>query len=200
LILFLATIVPLVCTPGPDILFVSSHGLTARRAGALLATAGICLGYLVHAVLATAGIAALIAASPTLFAILRTAGAVYLLYLGCRLLRAAWRGDTRTMPVDRAPGRRALLRRGATTSLLNPKGLLFYLSLLPQFVRPDQDAALQTLALALVFVATCFVVYVSVGLAFAAARARLSGQRVERTANGIAGTVLVALGIRMAAA
>jgi threonine/homoserine/homoserine lactone efflux protein len=84
------------------------------------------------------------------------------------------------------------------TSFLNPKGLLFFLALLPQFVQPESgDTALQTLVLALVFVATCFAIYLAVGLAVASARERFASERATRAANAVAGTVLTGLGVRL---
>jgi threonine/homoserine/homoserine lactone efflux protein len=196
LTLFLATILPLVCTPGPDILFVSSQALAARSRGALLATIGVCTGYLLHALLATLGLAAVIAASPILFEIIRWIGAAYLVYLGLRLLASAF---ARKVQRSEAKAGSGVLRQGIITSLLNPKGLLFFLALLPQFVdRASGQAAVQTLLLALVFVAACFVVYLTIGVAVAAARAPLSRNHAGRAANGIAGTILVALGVRLA--
>jgi threonine/homoserine/homoserine lactone efflux protein len=196
LILFLATILPLVCTPGPDILFVLSQGLVAQRKGALLATIGICTGYLVHAFLATLGLAAVVAASPTLFEIVRWVGAAYLVLLGFKLLLSAISRRGQPMPSNPVSG---VLRRGLVTSLLNPKGLVFFLALLPQFVDPaGGQVAAQTFILALVFVAACFLVYLSIGLIVAAARARFAGSHSGRAANGIAGTVLIALGVRLA--
>jgi threonine/homoserine/homoserine lactone efflux protein len=197
LVLFLVTILPLVCTPGPDILFVSSQGLAARRKGAFLATVGICAGYLIHALLATAGLAAVIAASPLLFAIIKWIGAAYLLYLGFRLLASAL-SRRETQPPRPSPAS-GLLRRGMFTSLLNPKGLLFFLALLPQFVDPAKGhAALQTLIFALAFVGACFVVYLAIGLVVATARERFAGNGAGRTANGVAGTILIGLGLRLA--
>jgi threonine/homoserine/homoserine lactone efflux protein len=195
--LYLATILPLICTPGPDMLFVSSQALAARRKGAVLATIGISAGYLVHAVLAAVGLAALIAASPLLFDAVRWVGAAYLLYIGLGLLLSAFLGGGGQR--RRPDGRSAVLLRGMLTSLLNPKGLLFFLALLPQFVDPaSARAALQTLSLALVFVATCLVVYLTVGLVIATARERFAGDRAERTANGVAGAICTAIGVRLA--
>ena len=134
LLLFLGTVIPLVCTPGPDILFVSSQSLVCGRRGALLATAGICAGYLLHALLATIGLAAAIAASPQIFLAIRLVGALYLLYLGIKLCRAALRSMHSGHRTTEALSNYDLLRRGMLTSLLNPKGLLFFLALLPQFV------------------------------------------------------------------
>jgi threonine/homoserine/homoserine lactone efflux protein len=146
--------------------------------------------------LATLGLAAVIAASPILFEIIRWIGAAYLVYLGLRLLASAFSRKVQRFEAKAGSG---VLRQGIITSLLNPKGLLFFLALLPQFVdRTSGQAAVQTLLLALVFVAACFVVYLTIGVAVAAARAPLSRNQAGRAANGIAGTILVALGVRLA--
>jgi threonine/homoserine/homoserine lactone efflux protein len=195
LTLFLVTILPLVCTPGPDILFVSSQGLAGRRKGALLATIGICAGYLLHAAFATAGLAAVIVTSPILFGIVKYVGAAYLLYLGLKLLISALSGAAQRLEPNAAL---SVFRQGMLTSVMNPKGLLFFLALLPQFVDPASGhAALQTLILALVFVSTCCIVYLAIGLTVASARERFGGNNAVRAANGVAGTILIALGLRL---
>jgi threonine/homoserine/homoserine lactone efflux protein len=199
LVLFLATIIPLVCTPGPDILFVSSQSLVAGRRGAVFATAGVCAGYLLHALLATVGLAAAIAASPRIFVAIRVIGAVYLLYLGVKLCLAAYRLRHTGGGVTEALSNHDLIRRGMLTSLLNPKGLLFFIALLPQFVDTnDGPAASQVLVLALLFVFACFCVYLTVGLIVAAGRQRIAGGRFTAIANGLAGLILIGLGIRVA--
>jgi threonine/homoserine/homoserine lactone efflux protein len=199
LVLFLATIMPLVCTPGPDILFVSSQSLVSGRRGAALATAGVCAGYLLHALLATLGLAAAIAASPQIFLAIRLVGAFYLLYLGVKLCRAAFRSRHLGNVTTEALSSYDLLRRGMLTSLLNPKGLLFFIALLPQFVDTNSGpAALQVLILALLFVLACFSVYLAVGLVVAAGREKIAGRRFTAIANGLAGLILVGLGIRVA--
>jgi threonine/homoserine/homoserine lactone efflux protein len=173
-----------------------SQSLAGRQKGALLATLGICTGYLMHALLATFGLAAVIAASPILFEIIRWAGAAYLIYLGFRLLTSAIsRGALPVQPYAVSK----VLRQGMITSLLNPKGLLFFLALLPQFVDlASGRVATQTLVLALVFVAACFLVYLTIGLAVAGVRERFAADRAGRAANGIAGAILLGLGARLA--
>jgi len=85
------------------------------------------------------------------------------------------------------------------TSLLNPKGLLFFLALLPQFIDLSVgQVALQTLILSLIFIGACLVVYLGIGLAVAIARQHFSSKNAGRAANGIAGTILTFLGIRLA--
>src|SRR5262249_2468486 len=90
LLLFSATVVPLVCTPGPDILFIASQVMTGGARAGLRATAGICVGYCVHSALVALGLAAVVAASPVLFEAIRLAGIAYLLYLASRLIRSAF--------------------------------------------------------------------------------------------------------------
>ena len=199
LVLFLATVVPLVCTPGPDILFVTSQSLVSGRRGAAFATAGICAGYLLHALLASVGLAAAIAASPQIFLAIRVIGALYLLYLGLKLCHAAYRSRYSGNGKAEAFSNSDLVRRGMLTSLLNPKGLLFFIALLPQFVDPSSGpAALQVLVLALLFVVACFCVYLTVGLIVAAGRQRIARGRLTALANWLAGLILIGLGIRLA--
>ncbi|TXH81820.1 MAG: LysE family translocator, partial [Rhizobium sp.] len=81
LLLFAATVLPLICTPGPDMLFVASQAISGGASAGLRSTAGICIGYIVHSTLAALGVAAVIAASPMLFAALRWLGIGYLSYL-----------------------------------------------------------------------------------------------------------------------
>jgi threonine/homoserine/homoserine lactone efflux protein len=81
LLLFFLTVFPLICTPGPDILFTASQGLSNGRAAALNAVAGILLGYSAHAVLSAVGIAALISSSPFMFSVLKWLGVSYLFFL-----------------------------------------------------------------------------------------------------------------------
>jgi threonine/homoserine/homoserine lactone efflux protein len=199
LVLFLATIIPLVCTPGPDILFVSSQSLVSGRRGAVLATAGICAGYLLHALLATIGLAAAIAASPRIFLAIRLAGALYLLCLGVKLCHAAFRSRHSSNGATETLSNYDLMRRGMLTSLLNPKGLLFFIALLPQFVDTNYGpAAVQALVLALLFVLACSCVYLALGLIVAVGREKIAWGRFTAIANGLAGLILVGLGIRFA--
>jgi len=111
LLLFGLTVFPLVCTPGPDILFVASQGLTGGRGAVWRANAGILSGYCVHALLAAFGIAALITAWPPLFHAIRWAGLAYLLYLAVQMFRSAMQ-----------PG--ALALQGAATQRLFVRGFV----------------------------------------------------------------------------
>lgn len=191
-LLFCATVLPLICTPGPDMLFVASQSLGGGAAAGLRATAGVCAGYLLHSLLAALGLAALVAASPPLFQALRWTGVAYLAWLAFRLLRAALRPGALDL---RAGARGDAFRRGLLTAALNPKGMMIYLAVLPQFMRADAPAAPQAVALSALFVAGCALVYAALSLLLGRRRrhgAQGLGERKRRWVDAIAGA-LVAL-------
>ncbi|EST27636.1 LysE family translocator [Streptomyces roseochromogenus] len=158
---FLAVDLLLVCVPGADWAYVIATALRGRSVPR--AVAGLVSGYALHTALATAGLAVLVAGSPKLLTALTVAGAGYLLWLGWGVLRrpAVPGADEETSGTD---GRHFL--RGATISGLNPKGLLLYLSVLPQFLTlkgTHLPIPAQTATLGLLHMACCAAVYLSVG-------------------------------------
>ncbi|QPC86870.1 LysE family translocator [Mesorhizobium sp. NBSH29] len=194
-LLFAATVLPLICTPGPDMLFVSAQALSGGATAGLRATAGICLGYLVHSGLAALGVAALIAASPLLFAGLRWLGVAYLAYLAMRLIGSALHPEAAAADTRRVADP---LRRGFVTALLNPKGMMIYLALLPQFMDRRQGVAFQALVLSAIFVGLCALVYATLSLALGSAGRGSGYARSRRWIEGVAGGMLMAAAGRMA--
>ncbi len=196
LLLFIATVLPLIGVPGPDMLYIASQAISGDARAGLRATAGVCAGYVLHSLLVALGLAAVIAASPVLFHAVRWAGVAYLIYLAARLLRSAMR-----------PGRLALsharttsqLRRGFLTAALNPKGMMIYFALLPQFVQPGHAVALQAMLLSAVFIVLCALVYsaLSVALARTGKAGGLSDRR-RRCVEGVSGGLLLAAAARLA--
>lgn len=136
LLAFLPAALALNLTPGADMAFAMAQGLRGGPRAAFAASAGISCGVMVHAALAGAGLAVLIAAFPLLFDAIRYAGAVWLLVLAMRLLRA---GNAAELPQAR-PARAFL--DGLMVNLSNPKVALFILAFVPQFVRPDAGPVL----------------------------------------------------------
>ncbi|GAA3302250.1 LysE family translocator [Streptomyces cinereospinus] len=162
LLSFLALDLLLVCVPGADWAYVISAGL--RDLSPVPAVAGLVGGYALHTLLAAAGLAVLVAGSPALLTALTVAGSAYLVRLGWGVLRRPAAPEAGGAP---ARGGRVFLR-GATISGLNPKGLLLYLSVLPQFLAPGDGhppVPAQTAVLGLLHMACCAVVYLGVGLA-----------------------------------
>ena len=197
LALFALTAFPLVCTPGPDILFVSAQGVSRGRSAALRGTIGVLLGYAAHGGLAALGVAAVVAAHPVLFEVLRWIGVGYLAFLAVMLIRSAFRPGAAAAATVAAG---SVVARGFLTSFLNPKGLMMYFAIIPQFVDPSGSVALQAGALSALFVLLCGLVYGAVGLA-AASAARLGGvgDRGRRALEGMAGGMLALAAGRLAA-
>lgn len=197
LLLFTATVLPLICTPGPDMLFVASQAIAGGRGAGLRATAGVCLGYLVHSTLVALGLAAIVTASPLLFEALRWIGITYLLYLACKLIASALRAGRVT--VAARPARRQL-QRGFLTAFLNPKGMMIYFAILPQFIQPGSSIALQAAVLSAVFVLWCAIVYVILSLAIGrlAGRSGFSDRRRRMVEGGAGGLLVVAAGLMAA--
>jgi len=193
--LFLAGALILNITPGPDMAFTLA---SASRGGAktgVAAATGVGVGSLVWAALTAGGLAALLAASEAAFAIIRTVGGIYLLYLAWRAFRM--RHDYEA--VEGAGGFVAAFRSGVITNLFNPKVGLFYLAFLPSFT----NAAIgpvwqQILTLGAIFSLSGTLVLVGVAFAAGAVRDRLAHSALLRSALGIvAATIFGALGLRL---
>lgn len=196
LLLFAATVLPLICVPGPDMLFIASQALSGDARAGLRATAGVCTGYVVHSLLVVLGLAAVIAASPLLFHALRWAGVLYLVYLAARLLRSAMRPGH----LDVSASHTAMpWRRGFLTAVLNPKGMMIYFAILPQFMHAGHGVAWQAMLLSAIFIALCALVYsvLSVMLATTGKAGGLSDRR-RRYVEGVSGGMLIAAAARLA--
>ena len=196
----------LAVTPGADTLLVVRNVLARGRVAALLTVAGIAGGCVVHAVLSAVGVSLILVRSAEAFAVLRFCGAAYLIVLGAQSVRRWWRTDDGA-PAASDPG--AALRpsrrlrsfvEGLLTNVLNPKVGIFYLAFLPQFIAPGDPVLERSLLLAALHIGIG-VVWLSV-LSFGVGRIRpLVESRLWRARlEGVSGAVLIALGVRLAAA
>ncbi|MEU6253166.1 LysE family translocator [Streptomyces sp. NPDC047043] len=163
LLSFLTLDLLLVCVPGADWAYAISAGLRGRSVA--WAVGGLVAGYALHTALAVAGLAVLVAGEPRLLTALTVAGAGYLVWLGWGVLRRPGVPGAAEDPGEEASRARVFLR-GATISGLNPKGLLLYLSVLPQFLTAHGalPVPVQTAALGVLHMACCAAVYLTVGL------------------------------------
>lgn len=201
LVAFAVAAEALLVVPGPSVLFVVSRGVTYGRRAALATVAGNTAGSALQVVLVAVGLGAVVARSAAVFTAMKLFGAAYLVHLGIR----AWR-DRRSLAgalgTAVAPPRSTarLVRDGFVVGATNPKSTLFFLAVLPQFVRPEAGhPSLQLLALGLLFCAMALVSDGAYGLAAGSVRRWLarSPRRAEHV--GAAGAaVMVALGVRLA--
>ncbi len=198
LMLFASMIVVLALTPGPDVIYITTRGMAQGRRAALLSTVGICIGYLVYTMLAALGLSAVLQSSAIAFDVVRYAGAIYLVYLGIRALLSKYRGPLTQGAVNPLPARR-MLRQGILTSMLNPKGILVFAALLPQFVNPHLGGVpLQMTVFGLTFTLICLCMYG--GYAYLSGRLgeKLATQpRFASVLSFLTGSVLIGLGARL---
>jgi threonine/homoserine/homoserine lactone efflux protein len=197
---FLAAAVLITVAPGPDNLMVLGFGMSRGRAAGIAFGLGCGFGCLSHTLLAALGVSALIAASPLAFLALRVGGGLYLVWLGCK----AWqsRGQARAAAV-RGGGEPLprLFVKGLLANAVNPKVVLFFLSFLPQFVVAERGSVgWQTAQLGFVFTAQAAFLFGLLG--YFSGSAGLWLQRHARAGawlDRLAGTIFVALGVRMIA-
>lgn len=185
--LFIAAALVLAATPGPGIFYVLARTLAGGRREGVLSSLGTFLGGLLHVIAAALGLSALLVASAAAFAIVKYAGAVYLLWMGIAMIRM--RNADFDADVPAAPPLH-VFRQGVLTEALNPKTALFFLSFLPQFVNPRlghvvwQFLTLGVVSVALNTLADLIVVSAAAPLA-RRLRSSVRFRRNQRVASGI---------------
>jgi threonine/homoserine/homoserine lactone efflux protein len=131
----------LVLTPGPNMMYLVSRSITQGRRAGVISLGGVAVGFLVYLTATNLGLSAIFSQVPQLYLALRIAGAAYLGWLAFQALRPG--GTAVFAPVAMAPDSpRRLFAMGLMTNLLNPKIAVLYLSLIPQFERPDHGHVL----------------------------------------------------------
>jgi threonine/homoserine/homoserine lactone efflux protein len=202
LIGFLGVAVLVIVTPGPDTALTIRNTLLGGRAGGIATAFGVVGGQAVWALATSFGVVALLLASEPAFQAVRLAGAAYLVYLGVQTLLSAWRGGT--WEVARGNGGTGLAppvaaRQGLVSNLGNPKMAAFFTSLLPQFVPSGEPAFGPLLLLGLLFCTMTLVWLTAYAVVVSRAQGFLRRTAVRRALEAATGTVLVALGLRIAA-
>jgi RhtB (resistance to homoserine/threonine) family protein len=208
LLAYLVVVAGLTLSPGADTLLVIRNTLRAGRGAGWATTAGISTGLLAHALLSAAGLSWLVARFPALLPVIQWAGAAYLVWLGVQAWRAPVSGDAE--PEGAGPGgadtqaegatsasRRRAFAEGLLTNLLNPKIVVFYGALLPQFIAPGSPVLATSLLLAGIHVALGCVWLGALAVLVERGRSGLSRPAVQRWFNRVCGCVLVGLGLRM---
>ncbi|GAA3823356.1 LysE family translocator [Sphaerisporangium flaviroseum] len=200
LALFTVTAIIAMIAPGPDMLFVLGCGMRGGPRAGLLATAGVATSEAIHIAVASAGLAALFAAVPFAFTVLRIAGAAYLIYLGIQMIRHR-KGVQAEVTVGGGgmSGRRAYLN-GLLTNLLNPKMVTFTIAFLPQFINPQLGQVwVQFAILGAILIALEFLVDGTVGVLAGRIGGWLRRRHTARRRIDVAtGGVFIGLGVRLA--
>lgn len=189
----------IVLTPGPDLMLVTRSILGGGRRAGIVTALGIATGAAAWALAATAGLATLLSTSPDLLGIIRLLGAGYLGWIG---LRALFTAGSATMadPNSGTPQRRSWtepFRTGLISNLLHPGQVVFYTSLLPQFIDPAGDPTLQVLRLGALFVTIVLVWFSAYAVVASGVRIR-RWDRLAPALTRITGVVLIGFAIRLA--
>ncbi len=200
LAVFLTVVTVLIAVPGPSVLFVVSRGVALGRRAAVSTAVGNEAGLLVQVVLVALGLGEVLARSYLVFSILKFAGALYLVYLGVQ----AWRHRRHLVVQEQdasGAGRAGrVFREGFIVGVSNPKGLLIFGAVLPQFVDPSTgNAQMQLLLLGTICVLIALVSDAAWGLVAGTARNWLAkSPRRLSWIGGASGFVMVGLGIQLA--
>jgi threonine/homoserine/homoserine lactone efflux protein len=156
LIVFAGAALFMVLTPGPNMIYLVSRSISQGRQAGIISLIGVVAGFFVHMMAAAVGLTALFMAVPLGYELLKWAGACYLLWMAWQAVKPGARSpfEPKELPID---SNRKLLMMGFLTSLLNPKIAIFYLSILPQFISPQNGSVFsQSIVLGMVQISISF--------------------------------------------
>lgn len=189
----------LAVAPGPDNLFVLLQSAMYGAKAGIFVTLGLCVGVLIQTLMAAFGVAAVVAASPTLLLIVQLAGAAYLLYLAW----GAW-----SAPVGNEDGGSAskypklthfqLWRRGILMNITNPKVLIFFLAFFPQFIikgSTETQVMIQMLIMGLTFLVCTLVVFCTIAWCAGTLADRLRNPKVQTILNKTSAVIFIILAV-----
>lgn len=195
---FTAASALLMVIPGPTILLVISYALGQGWRAALPMAIGVALGDFTAMTLSMLGLGALLAASATVFTVLKWVGAAYMVWLGIKLWRAG--GSLNAKPRSDGATMVRMLGHAWIVTALNPKSIIFFVAFLPQFLNPHADFLTQMLAFESTFLILAFANALGYALIASRARAAIRNERLVGTANKLGGSLLIGAGILTATA
>ncbi|MEO8129112.1 MAG: LysE family translocator [Bryobacteraceae bacterium] len=198
LLIFAGIAAVLTVTPGADTALVTRNAIARGRSAGFATTLGISLGCIIHSVASAFGLSAILARSAEAYQMVKTAGAIYLVYIGVRSLWGVWKRESEIDGTASAAGARRSFAEGLFTNLLNPKVALFYLTFLPQFVKPGEPVLQKSMLLASIHIILGLGWLSLYTLFLGRMRNVLSRSNVKRNLEAVTGTLLLALGTSLA--
>lgn len=200
LALFALTELLLSLTPGPAVLLVVSQGIRQGLRSSISSALGILTGNAVYFVLSAVGLGALLIASASLFEVIRWLGIAYLIFTGLKILLSTFRRanvDSEVRIDENVQSPKRAFAQGLLTQLLNPKAIVFFTALLPQFVSPEANLAMQFGVLAITSIVVEFFVLLLYGYFADKSRSLISKGRFASWSDRIAGTCLIGVGVSL---
>ena len=192
---FVGATVLLLIIPGPTIVLVLTYALTQGRRVAVASAGGVALGDFIAMTTSLIGLGALVLASATLFTALKWVGAVYLVWMGIGMIRSV--GTAKAIQIEDAPqlSAGAVFRNAAVVTALNPKGIVFFIAFVPQFIRTDAALAPQFAILIATFVGLATLNVLIYALLADRLRATIRRPSVLAWMTRVGGGVLIAMGV-----
>ena len=191
---FVAASAVLLIIPGPTILTVISYSMAQGRRANVPLIAAVALGDSTALVVSLLGLGALLASSAFWFTVVKWVGGLYLLYLGLKLLRAGVAPADLTAPAV-PKSRWRLFANTYLVTALNPKGIVFFVAFLPQFINPNSSVTHQLWILAITFVVMATINASLYAVFAASARKLLASPKAQRRFNLSGGALLSAAGV-----
>jgi homoserine/homoserine lactone efflux protein len=197
-LLFVTTEAVLSISPGPAVLYVLSQTIRRGPGKSVWASWGILSANAMYFALSATSLGAVIAASYRLFFLIKWAGAAYLVYLG--LASFFGKSSVLSLPEEKSSDRSGphILRDGFVLQAANPKALLFFTAILPQFIDAHHNVALQILVLGVSSIVVEFVILFTYGQLAGRALATARNPRFEKITNRVAGSLLIGAGVGLA--
>lgn len=192
---FVTATILLLVIPGPTIVLVLTYALTQGQRVALASAGGVALGDFIAMTASLVGLGALVMASSALFVALKWVGAAYLVWMGIGMIRSA--GSTKAIQIEDAPqlSAGAVFRNACFVTALNPKGIVFFIAFVPQFIRPEAALAPQFAILIATFVGLATINVLVYALLADRLRATIRKPVVLGWMTRIGGGVLIAMGV-----
>lgn len=195
LLAFIGVALTAYVVPGPDWVFIAKGAASSRRQG-FMAAAGIQTGILVHGTIALVGISALIAANPEALKVIQIIGAVYLAFLGIKSIIASFNGRE---PIKgkrtNSASENRIFAQAFAANLLNPKVVLFFVAILPQFVDQETNLPVQIAILTLIDVAVGIIWWTVLIVAISATTNAIHSATFNLWMNRITGLALLAISL-----
>ncbi|MBN2709503.1 MAG: LysE family translocator [Calditrichaceae bacterium] len=196
--LFFISSLVIIIAPGPDFLYVTTRGIADGNKAGLLSALGVCVGLLIHTMFAAFGLSAIIQASRTVYLIIQYVGAAYLIYLGFKAIIT--KKTINSLNIEQGNKNSRIFKQAILTNVFNPKAIVTFMAFLPQFV----DAGIESHITQFICLGCIFSALAVFWFALAGFFAGVIGNYVkrndlfQRTIKYISGTIMIALGLRLA--
>ena len=199
LLLFIGLSWILIVTPGPDLIYVLTKGISMGRKAGFISAAGVTLGIFIHTVFAALGLSVILKTSALAFMIVKMIGAAYLIYLGIKALLS--KNNELKMTKENKISTRKVFTQGLISNTLNPKVALFFIAFLPQFIKTNgtEISPVPFLILGTIFALFTMIFLTTLGYFSGIVGHYLKKKEsVSRWIKNISGSVMVLLGVRLA--